>query len=354
VDGRPPSDEFDRADAVPTGRTERALPTAPGPYTPVDEGERPRTRRGTIRIERAQMGEVSTLADLWVELARGQRVYQSHLLADVNREAVADALARSIVADGVLVARDYEPADDGAEASDGDAEGNAGSARERDAEGGRVNAGSGRVTDGDSTPDADGDEGTDPDTEPEPEPDLDPDPRPGSGRGRPRSPRVETGSTSRPRSTTRRRSGSGASGESSIAGFVMFGLESGAYEQDVVRGVIHNLYVRPASRDAGIGSRLLSAAEAALDDEGADVVSLEAMTANEAAVAFYERHGYRPHRVEMEKPLGDPVESRARRSETDAVASDDEGSDERQPTGRGADQSGDRDVTGSDTHSRER
>jgi len=271
------------------------------------------------------MGDVSTLADLWVELARGQRVYQSHLLADVNREAVADALARSIVADGVLVARDYEPVDDSDRASNGDS----GSAPE-------TVAGTDRETDGDEGPDPD------------------PDPRPGSGRGRPRSPRVETGSASRPRSTSRRRSGSGASGESSIAGFVMFGLESGAYEQDVVRGVIHNLYVRPASRDAGIGSRLLSAAEAALEDEGADVVSLEAMTANEAAVAFYERHGYRPHRVELEKPLGDPVESRARRSGTDAVASDDEGSDERQPTGRGADPSGDRDVTGSDTHSRER
>jgi ribosomal protein S18 acetylase RimI-like enzyme len=81
----------------------------------------------------------------------------------------------------------------------------------------------------------------------------------------------------------------------------MFDLESGAYEQDDTRGVIHNLYVRPGHRDEGVGAALLDAAEEALTDSGADVVTLEAMADNEAAKRFYRRHGYDTHRVTLEK-----------------------------------------------------
>lgn len=96
-----------------------------------------------------------------------------------------------------------------------------------------------------------------------------------------------------------------------IVGFVTFGVESGRYDLDVTRGVVYNLFVRERYRDAGVGSRLLSAAESSLADAGVDVVSLEAMAANEDARRFYERHGYRPHRVELEKPI------RGERSDTD-------------------------------------
>jgi ribosomal protein S18 acetylase RimI-like enzyme len=84
-------------------------------------------------------------------------------------------------------------------------------------------------------------------------------------------------------------------------GFVMFDLESGAYEQDVTRGVIHNLYVQPGYRDEGVGTELLEAAEGALADRGAEVVTLEAMADNDAAKRFYRRHGYDTHRVTLEK-----------------------------------------------------
>lgn len=86
-------------------------------------------------------------------------------------------------------------------------------------------------------------------------------------------------------------------------GFVMFEIESGAYEQDVTRGVVHNLYVRPSHRDQGVGARLLEAAETRLADRGADVVRLEAMADNEAAIRFYRRHGYDVHRVSLEKRI---------------------------------------------------
>jgi len=97
--------------------------------------------------------------------------------------------------------------------------------------------------------------------------------------------------------------GTSGTNDGRIVGFVTFGVESGRYDLDVTRGVVYNLFVRERHRDAGVGSRLLSAAESSLADAGVDVVSLEAMAANEDARRFYERHGYRPHRVELEKPV---------------------------------------------------
>jgi ribosomal protein S18 acetylase RimI-like enzyme len=91
--------------------------------------------------------------------------------------------------------------------------------------------------------------------------------------------------------------------DDSVAGFVMFELETGRFEQDVTRGTIVNLYVRPDYRGEGVGSALLDAAEAALASAGADVVALDVMASNRDAIRFYERHGYLSHRIEMEKPV---------------------------------------------------
>ncbi|MFB6304129.1 MAG: GNAT family N-acetyltransferase [Haloferacaceae archaeon] len=98
-------------------------------------------------------------------------------------------------------------------------------------------------------------------------------------------------------------------GTAEPVGFVSFALDAGRYEQDCRRGAVRNLYVRPDHRGCGVGGRLLDAAERALADEGADVVALEAMAANDDARRFYERRGYAPHRVEFEKR----VESDTRR-----------------------------------------
>ena len=88
-----------------------------------------------------------------------------------------------------------------------------------------------------------------------------------------------------------------------LTGFVMFTVESGQYEQDVQRGVVQNLYVDPDHRRQGIGTRLLAAAEDRLADSGVDRVALNVMAPNEDARRFYRRHGYEPHRVELEKPV---------------------------------------------------
>lgn len=149
-----------------------------------------------MEIEQATMDDADRLAELWIDLARDQRAHGSHLLAAPNRESVREALARSIVTEGVLVAR---------------------------------------------------------------------------------------------------------TAEGDLAGFVEFSLETGGYRQDVERGVIENIYVRPSHRGGGVGGDLLVAAESRLLDAGVDRISLEVLADNAAARRFYERRGYEPHRVEMEK-----------------------------------------------------
>lgn len=93
--------------------------------------------------------------------------------------------------------------------------------------------------------------------------------------------------------------------EGTIVGFITFGAEVERFQQDVTRGIIHNVYVRESDRNEGIGGALLGAAEAALEAEGVDVVALQTMAKNDAARAFYRRHGYAAHRIELEKPINE-------------------------------------------------
>jgi len=93
-----------------------------------------------------------------------------------------------------------------------------------------------------------------------------------------------------------------APGEAFV-GFVTFGPETGGYTLDVDRGIVHNIYVTPDHRRAGVGSALLAAAERTLSARGVEAVALEAMASNDVARAFYRAHGYEPHRVELETAL---------------------------------------------------
>lgn len=86
-------------------------------------------------------------------------------------------------------------------------------------------------------------------------------------------------------------------------GFVQFREERGVYEQDRSRGFVDNVYVRPDVRNDGVGGQLLAAAERSLARRGMDVVALSVLASNRAARRFYERRGYRSHRVEMERSL---------------------------------------------------
>ncbi|MFB6111424.1 MAG: GNAT family N-acetyltransferase [Halobacteriaceae archaeon] len=88
-----------------------------------------------------------------------------------------------------------------------------------------------------------------------------------------------------------------------LLGFAMVHVETGMYHQDVTRGVIDNVYVRPPDRDRGLGTDLVEAAEAHLGAAGAEVVTLSVLAANADARRFYERLGYEPHRLELEKDI---------------------------------------------------
>lgn len=94
-----------------------------------------------------------------------------------------------------------------------------------------------------------------------------------------------------------------------IVGFAMVHVETGLYHQDVTRGVVDNLYVRPSAREQGVGTSLLEQAESHLLHAGADVVTLSVLTANQAARDFYEAAGYEPHRIELEKPVGNDTDT---------------------------------------------
>lgn len=93
-------------------------------------------------------------------------------------------------------------------------------------------------------------------------------------------------------------------------GFVMFHVETGFYETDSTRGVVDNLYVEPEVRGEGIGSALLDYAETELREDGADVLAVEAMWANEGARRLYEARGYTPHRVTLEQPVESDTHSK--------------------------------------------
>jgi len=88
-----------------------------------------------------------------------------------------------------------------------------------------------------------------------------------------------------------------------LVGFVCFRIERGPLVQDCTRGVVRDLYVRAGRRGERVGTQLLDAAEATLDDRGVDTVAVEALAPNEDAVRFYERRGYRPHRIEFEREV---------------------------------------------------
>ncbi|MFB6105254.1 MAG: GNAT family N-acetyltransferase [Halobacteriaceae archaeon] len=97
--------------------------------------------------------------------------------------------------------------------------------------------------------------------------------------------------------------------DTQIQGFVMYHVQTGLYQQDQERGVIDNVYVRPAVRDQGLGSALLTAAEDALIEAGVDVLSISVLAANDRARALYERHGYTTHRLELERTVGSDNDS---------------------------------------------
>lgn len=87
------------------------------------------------------------------------------------------------------------------------------------------------------------------------------------------------------------------------AGEVVGHLTGLLSEPTPLRGVrvasLVSLYVRPALRGAGTGSRLLAGFAAWAKRSGAEVTEVTAYASNRGAVRFYERHGFKAHEVTL-------------------------------------------------------
>ena len=58
-----------------------------------------------VAIEAADRDDITTLVDLWIDLAADQRYYGSHLVPTENRSVIHEAMSQHVVTDSVLVAR---------------------------------------------------------------------------------------------------------------------------------------------------------------------------------------------------------------------------------------------------------
>lgn len=64
-------------------------------------------------------------------------------------------------------------------------------------------------------------------------------------------------------------------------------------------GAIHDIYVSPGARRAGVGGRLLDAMVGELGRRGAPRLVLSTMVTNETAQRLFRAHGFRPTMLEM-------------------------------------------------------
>ncbi len=87
----------------------------------------------------------------------------------------------------------------------------------------------------------------------------------------------------------------------------LVGTAMGGY--DGHRGWVYAVAVRPGSRRRGIGARLMSQIESALENLGCPKINLQVRAGNESVVAFYRRLGYHiEQRVSMGKRLRQTLE----------------------------------------------
>ena len=69
-------------------------------------------------------------------------------------------------------------------------------------------------------------------------------------------------------------------------------------------GALHDVFVAPESRRAGVGRKLIEAMIALLEEKGALRVVLSTMVASDAAQKIFARCGFRPTMIEMTRNKG--------------------------------------------------
>ncbi len=88
-----------------------------------------------------------------------------------------------------------------------------------------------------------------------------------------------------------------------VVGFARLSLEEKVWGLSCE---VHTLVVEEASRSAGIGGRLMDAAESWAVAEGAKGIRVNVLLQNAGGRAFYEREGYLPIALRYGKPLITP------------------------------------------------
>jgi ribosomal protein S18 acetylase RimI-like enzyme len=76
-------------------------------------------------------------------------------------------------------------------------------------------------------------------------------------------------------------------------------------------GELEFLYVRPAARRTGVAAELIRHASTWLREQGAEVLELDVLAANQAARTTYERLGFTPVELRLAAPLATLVAERA-------------------------------------------
>jgi GNAT superfamily N-acetyltransferase len=92
-----------------------------------------------------------------------------------------------------------------------------------------------------------------------------------------------------------------------VVGYLSGGRKDSPKWRPVEATEIHALYLKEAFRSQGIGTRLIDAFVRWSKQRGAEVVEVGAFAANTRAVAFYERAGFRPTLVHLERPVDPPA-----------------------------------------------
>lgn len=88
--------------------------------------------------------------------------------------------------------------------------------------------------------------------------------------------------------------------DAGIVGFTRLSLDEKVWG---ISCEVHTLVVEEASRGAGIGTRLMDAAESWAEAEGAKGIRVNVLLGNAGGRAFYEREGYLPIALRYGKPL---------------------------------------------------
>lgn len=67
--------------------------------------------------------------------------------------------------------------------------------------------------------------------------------------------------------------------------------------------IIISIYTNPDYRGQGVGSSLIFAFQSWATEQGATRLAVSAFASNHAAIRFYERHGFQPFELTLEKTL---------------------------------------------------